>query len=151
MFKLSSGIHRRSIIAMNIGKLIYSLPALLLMVAAPFPAFAQVLDKGNKNTGNMVTLPTIAVAIKTDDGGWHHVKIDAYLDAKNPRAAKILHGFENMIRDKADKEIPNHSFETLRSPELGSIEAKKCILVAVEESLGHPFTGEVLIRNMLVY
>jgi hypothetical protein len=100
---------------------------------------------------NMVALPTIAVAIRTDDGGWKHIKIDAWLAAKDVRTAKVMEGMKTNIIAKADRELPNRDFTTLLSPELGSNEAKKAIQAAVEATLGRPYTGDILIRNMLVY
>lgn len=100
---------------------------------------------------NTIELPQIAVAIRTEDGGWRHIRISAWLAAKDASTARTIDRMKNSIVGKADRELPNHSFDTLLSPELGSVEAKKAIRIAVEATLGHPYNGDILIRNLLVY
>jgi len=100
---------------------------------------------------NIVQLPPIAVAIRTDDGGWKHIRIDAWLEAKDTRTAKTMENMKNTIIAKADRELPNHDFAVLQSAELGSTEAKKAIVAAIEATIGREYKGDVLIRSMLVY
>jgi hypothetical protein len=108
-------------------------------------------QKVDKLPLTVVALPTIAVAIRAEDGGWRSIKIDAYVDAKDLETAKAMEAAKNIIITKADHEFPNRRFETLQSPEKGTAEAKKVIHAAVEAALGHPWKGDVFIRNMLVY
>jgi hypothetical protein len=119
------------------------------------PAAAKDIKLGGKKEETLppkiTALPTIAVAIRTDEGGWKHIQIDAWLYSKDLRTAKLLEGLKNDITARADREMPNRNYATLQSPELGSNEAKKAILSAVAGSLGHNYDGEVLIKNMLVY
>jgi hypothetical protein len=132
------------------------LASLLSLFIAVAPINAKDIKLGGEKKTetlppNVVAMPSIAVAIRTDDGGWKHIKIDCWLVSKDIRTSKAIEVLRNSIAGKADRELPNHSFETLLSPELGSVEAKKAIRTAVEASLGREYTGEVLIRNMLVY
>jgi hypothetical protein len=135
--------------------------SILILIAAAFtlvlaaqPAGAKDIRLGGtdeKLPKNIVQLPTIAVAMRTEDGGWRHIKIDAWLAAKDVRTAKAMESVKNTIIAKADRELPNHDFATLQSAELGSNEAKKVIVAAVEATIGREYKGEVLIRSMLVY
>jgi hypothetical protein len=108
-------------------------------------------QKSVKLPNNTVALKTIAVAIRGEDGGWKNIKIDAWLTSKDSATAQAIEVAKNAILARADRELPNHSFEALQSAELGSIEAKKAIHKSVEAVLGHPWNGDVLIHNMLVY
>jgi hypothetical protein len=127
----------------------------LLIALAASPVAAKDIklggQAGNKLPPTMIVLPTIAVAIRTEDGGWKHVKIDTWLAGTDVENAKQLESLKNVIIGKADREIPNRNFETLQSPGQGSAEAKRVIHAAVEASLGHEWKGEVLIKNMMVY
>ena len=108
-------------------------------------------QKQGKLPPNMIALPSILVAIRGEDGGWRHIKIDAWLAGTDEDNAKRLEALKNTIRDKADREFPNRNFEILQSAGQGSAEAKKVIHGAVEAGLGKEWKGDVLIRNMLVY
>jgi len=126
----------------------------LFSLAAAMPAAAKEIRLGGTDNSlpkNMVELPMIAVAIRTEDGGWKHIKINAWLAAKDVRTAKTMEGMKNSISAKVDRELPNHDFAVLASAENGSNEAKKAIITAVEATIGRTYTGDVLIRNMLVY
>jgi len=131
------------------------LAVLLLTLLAASPVAAKDIklggQAGSKLPPTMIVLPTIAVAIRTDDGGWKHIKIDTWLAGTDADNAKRLESLKNVIIGKADREFPNRNFETLQSPDQGSAEAKRVIHAAVEASLGHEWKGEVLIKNMMVY
>jgi hypothetical protein len=126
----------------------------LVMLLTAMPAGAKDIRLGGEDKSlpkNMVVLPTIAVAMRTDDGGWKHIKIDAWLAAKDQRTAKTMESMKNTIIAKADRELPNHDWAVLASAKDGSDEAKRAIAIAVEATIGRAYTGDVLIRNMLVY
>ncbi len=127
--------------------------ALLLAGLATSSVDAKDIKLGGeqKIPTNMIVLPTITVAIRTDDGGWKHIQIDAWLAGTDAANARALEALKNTIIAKADREFPNRDFETLQSAGQGSNEAKKVIHGAVEAGLGHEWKGDVLIRNMLVY
>ncbi len=127
--------------------------AILLGVVLTVPVEAKdiKLGGGDKAHSLVVELPTIAVAIRADDGGWKHIKIDAWLQSKDVATAKKLEAVKNTIIAKADREFPNHNFETLKSPQTGAQDAKRAIRAAAEASLGQKWDGEVLIHNMLIY
>ena len=128
---------------------------LLLTVLALSPVSAKDIKLGgeqkDKLPTNMVALPTIAVMIRTDDGGWKHIKIDAWLAGTDLDNAKKLESLKHLIIVKADHELPYRNYEVLQSPGQGSAEAKRVIHAAVEAGLGHEWKGEVLIHNMMVY
>jgi hypothetical protein len=100
---------------------------------------------------NVVGLPTITLAIRREDGGWRHVTIDAWLVPKDVDTARSMDQMKSLIVRNLDKSLPKRSFELLQSANDGSNEAKKAIHEAAEISLGHPWTGDVLIRSLLVY
>jgi hypothetical protein len=132
--------------------LVWLAPILLgVVLAIPVEAKDIKLGGGDRVHPLVVELPTIAVAIRGDDGGWKHIKIDAWLQSKDIATAKKLEAVKNIIIAKADRELPNHDFETLKSPQTGSREAKRAIHAAAEAGLGQKWDGEVLIHNMLVY
>jgi hypothetical protein len=139
---------------MNRKRLLPGIAAALLLAALPSPAVhAKDIRLGGqqKLPTNMIVLPTIAVAIRTEDGGWKHIKIDAWLAGTDAENAKTLEALKNTIIAKVDREFPNRDFEILQSASQGSAEAKRVIHAAVEAGLGHEWKGDVLIRNMLVY
>ncbi|HMA48945.1 MAG TPA: hypothetical protein VKP60_04275 [Magnetospirillaceae bacterium] len=130
--------------------------ALLLIGLASSSIYAKDIKLGGeqkqgKLPPNMIVLPPIMVMIRGEDGGWKHIKIDAWLAGTDVDNAKRLDALKNTIRDKADRELPNRNFEILQSAGQGSTEAKKVIHAAVEAGLGAEWKGDVLIRNMLVY
>ena len=131
------------------------LAAFLLIGLAMGPVSAKDIKLGgeqkDKLAPNIVVLPVIAVMIRTDDGGWKHIKIDAWLAGTDADNARKLDGLKHQIIIKADHEIPQRNYETLQSPDLGTKEAKRIIHAAVEAGLGHEWKGEVLIHNMMVY
>ena len=127
----------------------------LLAALAVTPAAAKDIRLGGqaqqKLAPNMIVLPTIAVVMRDEDGGWKHIKIDAWLAGTDIENAKELDRIKNIIMNKADREFPNRNYETLQSPGQGSVEAKRVIHAAVEAGLGHEWKGDVLIHSMLVY
>lgn len=128
---------------------------LLLAALSLTPAAAKDIKLGGqaqqKLAPTMIALPTIAVVMRDEDGGWKHIKIDAWLAGTDLENAKELDRIKNIIMNKADREFPNRNYETLQSPGQGSVEAKRVIHAAVEAGLGHEWKGDVLIKNMLVY
>ena len=139
---------------MNRMRQLPGIAAALLLAALPLlSVYAKDIKLGGqqKLPTNMIALPTIAVAIRGDDGGWRHIKIDAWLAGTDAENAKTLEALKNTIINRADRELPNRNFEVLQSAVQGSAEAKRVIHAAVEAGLGHEWKGDVLIRNMLVY
>src|SRR5579859_1613100 len=128
---------------------------LLLAALAATPAAAKDIKLGGqaqqKLAPTMIVLPTIAVVMRDEEGGWKHIKIDAWLAGTDIENAKELDRIKNIIMNKADREFPNRNYETLQSPGQGSVEAKRVIHAAVEAGLGHEWKGDVLIHSMLVY
>jgi hypothetical protein len=130
--------------------------ALLLVGLASSSGYAKDIKLGGeqklgKLPPNVIVLPTIAVMIRGEDGGWKHIKIDAWLAGTDEDNARKLDALKNFIKDRADREFPNRNFEILQSARQGSVEAKRVIHSAVEAGLGGEWKGDVLIKNMLVY
>lgn len=128
------------------------------------PAFAKDIRLGGTNAApdapppparlapNIVELPIIVVALRKDDGGWHHIRINAWLAPKDVSTAHDMDDKKTAIVKKSREAFPGTTgFEALRSAENGDRIAKEIIHSAAEHALGHPWTGEVLIRNILVY
>ena len=107
--------------------------------------------KGEKAPPAYVELPVISVAMRTEDGGWHHVQITAWLAPKDMETLRALETAKNAIIDRADHDLPTRNYETLKSAEQGSVEAKKVIKAAAEAGLGHPWQGDVLIQKFMIY
>ncbi len=131
------------------------LTALLVTALTLSPVSAKDIklggEKKDKIPITMIALPTIAVMIRTEDGGWKHIKIDAWLAGTDVENAQALERLKHTIITRADHELPNRNYEVLQSPGRGSAEAKRVIHAAVEAGLGHEWNGDVLIHNMMVY
>jgi hypothetical protein len=100
---------------------------------------------------NYVELPPIVVAIRKDDGGWHHVRISAWLAPSDLAIARIMGGLRTVIVKGAEEELPKTDFDVLQAAHSGSVTAKEIIHSVVEHTLGHPWKGDVLIRTMTAY
>jgi hypothetical protein len=101
---------------------------------------------------NIVTLPTIVVAIRKEDGGWHHVRIDAWLAPQDTATARVMDDKKTSIVKVSETTLPGaRGFSALQSAADGNLVAKDVIRAAAEQTIGRPWTGEVLIRNILVY
>jgi hypothetical protein len=101
---------------------------------------------------NIVELPSIVVAIRKEDGGWHHIRIDAWLAPEDVSTAQDLDEKKSSIVKRSQEALPGaRGFDVLRSAHEGNDAAKDVIHAAAERTLGRPWTGDVLIRNILVY
>jgi len=101
---------------------------------------------------NIIELPTIEISIRKEDGGWRHIRIDAWLAPKDVAIARDMDGMKTSIVKRAQEDLPgSRGFDVLKSAREGNEAAKEVLHLAAEQSLGHPWEGEVLIRNMLVY
>jgi len=141
--------------------------ALLAMVTAgaagPAPAWARDINLGGKVTKDKgdtdqkpalryIELPRIFYSTQRPDGGWNHVQIDAYLAPKDQGTLMEMDAIRSLIVDKASGEdLPRIGFDNLKRPSYGNDFAKQAIHDAAEHSIGHPWTGDVFIRSMLVY
>ncbi|HIJ37834.1 MAG TPA: hypothetical protein HPP80_02960 [Rhodospirillaceae bacterium] len=111
----------------------------------------QTADPKILKQPNTVVLPPIVLALPRDDGGWHHIRIDAWLTPSDEKTTAALEGIRTTIVKNASQDLPEAKFEDLRSARLGMKLAKQIIHDAAEEGLGRPWTGEVMIKTMLAY
>jgi microcystin degradation protein MlrC len=101
---------------------------------------------------NIVELPTIVLAVRKDDGGWHHIRIDAWLAPKDVATAQVMDEMRTSIVRKSKDALPgDRGFAALLSAHEGNQVAKDIIHAAAERTLGRPWTGDVLIRNIIIY
>lgn len=144
------------------GTATFMVAVCVLVATAAAPALARDINLGGTRIApdhptahlapNIVELPTIEVSIRKDDGGWRHIKIDAWLAPKDLATAHTMDGMKTSIVKKAGEDLPgNRGFDVLKSAHEGNQAAKEVLHDAAAQSLGHPWEGEVLIRNLLVY
>lgn len=139
--------------------------ALGLIMAGPFqPAHAKDIRLGGTNATpgapsppvklapNIIELPAIIVAIRKEDGGWHHIRINAWLAPEDVSTARDMDEKKTAIVKRSKDAFPGaRGFEALQSAQDGDQIAKDVIHAAAERTLGRAWTGDVLIRNILVY
>jgi len=158
--------HRKSFLSLALtGKILLFAAALAAVLAGTMqPVLAREIRLGGTNAPggavpppvklppNVVELPTITVALRKEDGGWNHIRIDAWLAPKDVTTARDMYEKKSTIVERSQDALPgNRGFTTLKSAREGNQAAKDVIREAAEKTLGHPWTGDVLIRNMLVY
>jgi hypothetical protein len=100
---------------------------------------------------NIVELPPIIIAIRKTDGGWRHVRIDAWLAPKDTDTAESMDEMKSVITRSIQERIPKADFEALAAAHSGSALAKEVIHAAAEQGIGRSWSGDVLIRQLLVY
>ncbi len=140
--------------------------AVVAVAAGSFqPAIAKDVRLGGTNNApgapvqpapklapNIVELPTIIVAIRKDDGGWHHIRIDAWLAPKDVATAQDMDERKSSIVKKSKDALPGaRGFNVLQSAHDGNQAAKEVIHNAAERTIGRPWNGDVLIRNIVIY
>ncbi len=102
----------------------------------------------------IVVLPTLELALPRNDGngGWRHIRIDAYLTVSDPALGKELDGMKSSIVRHAVREtLPATGYDRLKEPYGGSEAAKRAIHIAAQRALGHPWDGAVDIRTFEAY
>lgn len=99
----------------------------------------------------IVALPTIELSVARDDGGWRHIHIDAWLTTHDDRTTEDLDKMRSTIVRLTEDALPDHDFEEYKSPRQGLRLIKEIIRRATDKSLGHPWKGEVMIKNFLAY
>ncbi len=136
--------------------------AVVGLVLLPMPAAeARDIRLGGTNSQpgapprlapTIVELPTITLALRRDDGGWHHIQIDAWLASEDETTARELEDIKSAVVLRIKEDLPGpQGFEVLQSAKDGAVAAKEIIRGAAERSLGRSWPGDVLIRDMLVY
>ncbi len=150
--------------AVNSGAFLrYGVAIALIGLATPLAPSAEAreihLGGTNSQSGapsklppNIVELPSVVMLLRREDGGWRHIQIDAWLAPQDVPTAKDLDGMKTTVVQQIKEGLPGpRGFETLQSAREGSQAAKELIHAAAERSLGRAWSGEVLIRDMLVY
>lgn len=145
------------------GLLVRTAAILALLAVMAQPVSARDIRLGGTNKGpeeaepsklppNIVELPVIVVALPKGDGGWRHIRINAWLAPADSHTARDMEDKKSSIVKKARADFPGpRGFDTLKSPHEGPEAAKDILHAAAERSLGHPWDGDVLIQSMVVY
>ncbi len=71
----------------------------------------------------IVTLPTMELALPRNDGngGWRHIRIDAYLTVGDPVLGKELDGMKSsIVRHAVQETLPATGYARLKEPYGGS-------------------------------
>ncbi len=142
-----TGTGRTALLAVLMGAIVFG---------AVDPAWARDIRVGgqsftDKPPPNMIALPVISAAKQADDGRYQIVQIEAWLAPRDLHEVAILEDRKSAISMRAKQAFPEQNFEVLMGSRDGSALAKKTIQQATESELGHPWTGDVLIKTMLVY
>ncbi|PKU23545.1 hypothetical protein [Telmatospirillum siberiense] len=145
--------------------LLHVLALAVIIVLSFHPADAKDIRLGGTNASpappppppaklapNIIELPIIVIAIRKEDGGWHHIRINAWLAPKDVATAHDMDDKKTAIVRRSKDAFPGtRGFEALQSARDGDQIAKEVIHAAAEHTIGRPWTGDVLIRNILIY
>jgi hypothetical protein len=101
---------------------------------------------------SVLTLPRVVAYMRNQETGrWRKVLVDAYLQ---PADGKTLSQMRERLQDIAKRTRPQmeaHPAEFFEAAYEGPREAKHCIRLAAEESLGRSWAGEIFIRSLAVF
>ena len=100
---------------------------------------------------HIVTLPTIELSLAREDGGWNHIRVDAWLTTRDDDTTEELDKMRSTIVRLTQDALPERDFQDYKAPRQGFRLVKQIIRQAADKSLGHPWKGEVMIKNMLAY
>lgn len=139
----------------RLGPLLLALT--LLLSATPVEAKTINLGGGKvekQKSVLFIELPSIEAALPKgdDNGGWRHVRIDAYITPKDVLTGTQLEAVKSsIVKHAAEETLPAAGYDKLKSPYGGEEAAKKALRIATDRALGHPWEGEISIRTFLTY
>lgn len=100
---------------------------------------------------DVLPLPRLVASVHNGETGrWQRVLVDAYLQPD----AKMLSQTKDHLKDIAERAKPqlqSRPAEFLEEAHGGTRAAKDCIKTAMEESLGHSWSGKIYIRSLAVF
>jgi hypothetical protein len=101
---------------------------------------------------NAVALPRLVASVRNrETGRWQRVLVEAYLQSPDSKAMGQARDHLKDIAERAGPQLQSRPAEFLGAAHSGAREAKDCIRLAMEESLGHSWTGDIFIRSLAVF
>lgn len=101
---------------------------------------------------NAVALPRLVASVQNHETGrWQRVLVDAYLQTSDSKALGQARDHLKDIAERARPQLQARPAEFLEAAYSGAREAKDCIRMAMEETLGHSWTGTIYIRSLAVF
>ncbi len=101
---------------------------------------------------NAVALPRLVASVQNrETGRWQRVLVEAYLQSADSKALGQAREHLKDIAERAGPQLQSRPAEFLGAAHGGSREAKDCIRLAMEESLGHSWSGNIYIRSLAVF
>ncbi|PKU22778.1 hypothetical protein [Telmatospirillum siberiense] len=101
---------------------------------------------------NAVALPRLVASVQNrETGRWQRVLVDAYLQTSDPKALGQARDHVKDIAAAAKPQLQARPAEFLESAHSGVREAKDAIRLAMEEALGHGWSGTIYIRSLAVF
>ncbi len=105
-----------------------------------------------KLPSDVVALPRLMASVQdSTTGRWSRVIVEAYLQSTNIITLSQVKRRVKDIAILARPQLGARPAETLGNAKIGMREAKDCIRNAVEESLGHDWSGNIYIRSLAVF
>jgi hypothetical protein len=101
---------------------------------------------------NVLALPRLEAPVRNQKtGAWQRVMVEAYLQSNDRETLDQMRQHLKDIAQKARPRLQARPAENLGEARDGPDEAKNCIRLAAEESLGHQWAGDVYIRSLAVF
>jgi hypothetical protein len=99
-----------------------------------------------------LALPRLVATVQNHETGrWQRVLVEAYLQSSDRRTLGQVRDHLREIADRAGPQLEARPAEDLAAARNGPREAKTCIRLAAEESLGHSWAGNIYIRSLAVF
>lgn len=101
---------------------------------------------------NAVALPRLVASVQNrETGRWQRVLVDAYLQTSDSKALGQARDHVKDIAAAAKPQLQARPAEFLEAAHSGVREAKDAIRLAMEEALGHSWSGTIYIRSLAVF
>ncbi len=101
---------------------------------------------------NALALPRMVASVQNrETGRWQRVLVEAYLQTADSKALGQARDHLKDIAERVRPELQSRPAEFLEAAHSGVREAKDCIRLAMEQSLGHSWSGDIYIRSLAVF
>jgi hypothetical protein len=101
---------------------------------------------------NALALPRlVASVLNKETGRWQRVLVEAYLQSTDHKVMGQVREHLKDIAERARPQLQSRAAETLEAAREGPSEAKNCIRLAMKESLGYSWSGDIFIRSLAVF